>query len=223
MHLADRSTRSSATRGVVLPARFVFWLVAALCLLGGCAPLPVTFYVGDASRGRLSYGSCSLGAVPEGLVVAEGGIEVLVDVRARGDFEVVDLRYDVGRGHRVRLASREIEVDPRDGSAPRIGVIEAIDLFDRADPDGWKDAPARRAGLRAPDVLMDDSPLPPLPTGPRPPVSVRHYWVATRVSTGHADALWLTLPDLTVDGARVAFSPIRFDRQARVVLVPANC
>lgn len=205
-----------------MPARFVF-ILATLVLLGGCVPLPVTFYTADASQGRLSYNGCSLGVVPEGLLVARSGIEVLVDIRAQGDSAVVHLRYDIGHGHRVRLASREIAVDPRDGSGPRVGVIEAIDVSDRADPDGWKDNPARRAGLRPPDILMDDAQLPPLPTGPRPYMSIRHYWAAARVPTGHADTLWLQLPDLTVDGASVVFTPIRFDRHSRVALAPLNC
>ena len=191
--------------------------------MAGCAPLPVTSYVGDSGAGRLSYGSCSLRVVPEGLVVERSGIEVLADIRPQGDEEVVQLRYDVGHGHRVRLASREVAVDPRDGSGPRIGAIEAIDVLGRADPYGWKDLPARRAGLRPPDLLMVDSQLPELPTGPRPVANVRHYWVASAVSTGHASRLWLQLPDLTVDDALVVFPPIRFERHTRVVAAPANC
>lgn len=205
-----------------MQARIVSF-VAGLVVMGGCVPLPVTFYVGDPGAGRLSYNSCSLGVVPEGLVVSRAGIEVLADIRSRGDDEVVHLRYDVGRGHRVRLASREIAVDARDGSRPRIGVIDAIDLSDRADPFGWKDSPARRAGLRPPDLLMDDSQLPPLPTGRRPFLPIRHYWIASFISTGHARPLWLQLPDLTVDDVLVVFPPIRFDRQTRMVLAPMNC
>ena len=185
--------------------------------------MPVTFYAGDPSAGRLSYNSCSLGVVPEGLVVARAGIEVLADIRSRGDDEVIHLRYDVGHGHRVRLASREIAVDARDGSRPRIGVINAIDLSDRADPFGWKDSPARRAGLRLPHLLMDDSQPPPLPTGRRPFLPIRHYWVASMISNRPSSPLWLQLPDLTVDEVLVVFPPIRFDRQTRMVLAPVNC
>jgi hypothetical protein len=151
------------------------------------------------------------------------GTNLLAGIRTVGDDEVVHLRYDVGHGHRVRLASREIAADPRDGSEPGIGVIAAIDLSDRANPDGWKDNPARRAGLRPPDLLMDDSQLPALPTGPRPFLPIRHYWIAARFPTGHADPLWLQLPDLTVDGVLVVFPPIRFDRRERVVAAPVNC
>ena len=199
------------------------FLVTGLLVVGGCAPLPVTFYVGDSGVGRLSYNSCSLGAVPEGLVVERGGIEVLADIRPRGDNEVVQLRFDIGHGHQVRLASREITADPRDGSVPRSGVIEAIDLFDRADPDGWKENAARRAGLRAPGILMDDSQLPPLATGPRPALTVRHYWGASTVAAGHANVLWLQLPALDVDGGLVVFPPIRFERHTRVLVAPVNC
>jgi hypothetical protein len=205
-------------------ASFILFLVAVLLLLGGCAPMPVAFYVGQASdNGRLSYNTCSLGVVPDGLLVAQSGIEILADIRAGGETEVVQLRFDVAHGHRVRLASRDVEVDPRDGSGSRIGVIDAIDMWDRSDPDGWKNNPARRAGLRPPELLMDGAQLPPLTTGARPSSPVRHYWVATRVLTRHADSLWLKLPDLTVDGAPVVFDPIRFDRHVRVVMAPLNC
>jgi hypothetical protein len=203
-------------------ARSAF-LLTGLLVVGGCAPLPVTFYVGDTSVGRLSYNSCSLGAVPEGLVVERGGVEVLADIRPRGDNEVVQLRFDIGHGHQVRLAAREITADPRDGSVPRTGMIEAIDLFDGADPDGWKENADRRAGLRDPGTLMDDSPLPPLATGPRPVLTVRHYWVASALATGHANVLWLQLPALDVDGALVVFPPIRFERHTRVLAAPVNC
>ena len=206
-----------------MPARFVIVVAAYLALLGGCAPLPLTFYTAEASEGRLSYNRCSLGVLSEGVLVARAGIEILADIRPRGDAEIVHLRYDVGHGHKVRLASREIGVDSHDGSGPRIGVVDAIDVWDRADPDGWKNDPARRAGLRPPEIVMDDSQLPPLPTGPRPYLTIRHYWAAVRVSTGHADSLWLKLPSLTVDGASVVFTPIRFDRDVQVVPAPLNC
>ena len=203
-------------------ALFAF-LVTGLLVVGGCAPLPVTFYVGDSGVGRLSYDSCSLGAVPKGLVVERGGVEVVADIRPRGNDEVVQLRFDIGHGHQARLASREITVDPRDGSVPRTGTIEAIDLFERADPDGWKGNAARRAGLRDPGTLMDDSQLPPLATGPRPALTVRHYWVASAVAAGHAEVLWLQLPALDVDGGLVVFPPIRFERHTRVLVASVNC
>ncbi len=199
------------------------FLLAGLLVVGGCAPFSVTFYVGDGGAGRLSYNSCSLGAVPEGLVVERGGVEVLADIRPRGDNEVVRLRFDIGHGHRVRLTSREITADPRDGSVPRTGMIEAIDLFDRADPDGWKENAVRRAGLRAPGILMDDSQLPPSSTGPRPALTVRHYWVASAIAAGHAKVLWLQLPALDVDGGVVVFPPIRFERHTRLLVAPVNC
>jgi hypothetical protein len=185
--------------------------------------LPVTFYVGDSGAGRLSYNSCSLGAVPEGLVVELGGVEVLADVRPHGDNELVQLRFDVGQGHRVHLASREVTADPRDGSGPRSGVIQAIDVSDRTDPDGWKENPARRAGRRAPDTLMDDSQPPPRATGRSPRLTVRHYWAASIVATAHAPVLWLQLPDLNVDGRLVVFPAIRFERHTRVLVAPVNC
>lgn len=193
---------------------------AALC---ACVPLPVSFYVGDEDAGRLSYNSCSVGGTSEGLRVARAGIEVLVAVQPSAGGEVVHVRYDIGKGHRAQLASREVVVQLRDGSEPRVGVIDSIDLWDRVPQNGYETLPARRAGLGPPNLLMDDSPLPPLPTGPRPLMPVRHYWVATHVQSGHAQHLWVKLPDLTVDGALVAFPEIRFDRRTSVVLAPLNC
>lgn len=203
--------------------RAVFIVASAAALLAGCVPLPLSFYVGDESAGRLSYSSCSLGVIPEGLEVSRAGIVMLVSVMQWREDEVVHVRYDIGKGHRVQLANREVLLDARDGSAPRIGAIDWIDLWDRVQEDGYESLPARRAGLRPPGLLMDDSQLPPLPTGLRPYLPVRHYWVATHVKTGHADRVWVKLPDLTVDGTPVAFPEIRFDRRFRLVLAPLNC
>lgn len=203
--------------------RAVFIAASAVALLAACVPLPRSFYVGDESAGRLSYNSCSLGVIPEGLEVSRAGIVLLVSVRQWREDEVVHIRYDIGKGHRAQLASRQVVVDARDGSTPRVGTIDWIDLSDRVQEDGYESLPARRAGLRPPELLMDDSQLPPLPTGPRPFMPVRHYWVATHVKTGHADRIWVKLPDLTVDGAPVAFPEIRFDRRLRVILAPLNC
>jgi len=203
--------------------RTVFIAASAATLLAGCAPLPISFYVGDENAGRLSYSSCSLGAIPEGLEVSRAGIVLLVAVRQWREDEVVHFRYDIGKGHRAQLASREVIVDARDGSAPRIGTIDSVDLWDRVQEDGYESLPARRAGLRPPDLLMDDSQLPPLPTGPRPFLPVRHYWVAAHVKSGHADRIWVKLPDLTVDDMPVAFPEIRFDRRFRLILAPLNC
>ena len=201
----------------------VFVAVAAAVLLAACAPIPHMFYVGDESAGRLTYNSCSLGVMPEGLQVSRAGIGLLVDVQQWREDEMVHIRYDIGKGHRAQLASREVVVDPHDGSSPRIGVIGWIDLSDRVQADGYESLPGRRAGLRPPDLLMDDSQLPPLATGPRPVLPVRHYWVATRVRTGHAERFWVKLPDLTVNGVPVTFPEIRFDRRFTVVLAPLNC
>ena len=206
-----------------MQVRAVFIAASAAALLAGCIPLPLSFYVGDESAGRPSYNSCSLGVMPEGLEVSRAGIALLVSVRQWREGEVVQVRYDIGQGHRAQLAGREVVVDARDGSVPRIGSIDGIDLWDRVPEDGYEGLPARRAGLRPPDLPMDDSPLPPLPTGPRPVLPVRHYWVAAHVDTGHADRVWVKLPDLRVDGARVVFPEIRFDRQSRLVLAPLNC
>jgi len=203
--------------------RTVFIAASVAALHAGCVPLSRSFYVGDESAGRFSYNSCSLGVIPEGLEVSRAGIVLLVSVWQWREDEVVHVRYDIGKGHRVQLANREVVVDAHDGSAPRIGSIDWIDLWDRVQEDGYESLPARREGLRPPDLLMDDSQLPPLPTGPRPVLLVRHFWVATHVKTGHADRVWVKLPDLTVDGAPVAFPEIRFDRQFRLVLAPLNC
>jgi hypothetical protein len=110
----------------------------------------------------------------------------------------------------------------RDGSAPRIGMIDSVDLWGRAQADGYESHPARRAGLRPPDMVMDDSQLPPLPTGPRPFHPVRHDWVVAHAKSGHADRLWVKLPDLRVDGMPVEFPEIRFDRRLRLVFAPLN-
>jgi hypothetical protein len=198
-------------------------LTASATSLLACAPLPVSFYLGDEGVGRLSYNSCSLGRTSEGLTVSRAGIEALVSVQPSRGEEVVHVRYDIGKGHRAQLATREVVVDLRDGSQPRIGVIDWVDLWDRVPQDGYEALPARRAGLSPPDLVMDDSQLPPLPSGLRPFTPVRHYWVATRVKSGHAQRLWVKLPDLTVDGAIIAFPEIRFDRQFSVVLAPLNC
>jgi hypothetical protein len=203
--------------------RTVCVVASAAVLLVGCAPLPLSFYVGDESVGRLSYNSCSLGVIPEGLEVSRAGIGLLVSVTQWREDEVVHVRYDIGKGHRVQLASHEVVLDTRDGSAPRSGAIDWIDLWDRAQEDGYERLAARRAGLRPPDLLMDDSQLPPLSTGLRPYLPVRHYWVATHVKTGHADRVWVKLPDLTVDGTTVEFPEIRFDRRFRLVLASLNC
>jgi hypothetical protein len=204
--------------------RTVFVAGCAAALLAGCVPLPVAYYIGDENAGRLSYNSCSLGGSSEGLEVSRAGIFLLVDVRQWGEDEVVHVRFDIGRGHRAQLASREVIVDTRDGSQPRIGTIESIDLWGRVRQDGYESLPARRAGLRPPDLLMDDSQPPPLPTGGTPPfLPVRHYWAAAHVKTGHADRIWVKLPDLTVDGAPVAWPDIRFERRLRLALAPLNC
>lgn len=193
---------------------------AALC---ACAPLPVSFYVGNEGAGRLSYNSCSLRGMFEGLMIVRAGIGVLVSVQPSAEDEVVHVRYDLDKGHRAQLATREVVVYLHDDKDPRIGVVDSIDLWDRVPQHGYESLPARRAGLRAPDLLMDDAPLPPLPTDPRPVTPVRHYWMAAHVQSGHAQRLWVKLPDLIVDGAPVAFEPIRFDRRSSVVLAPLNC
>ena len=195
-----------------------FAAVSAVALLASCASLAFSFYVGDEGAGQNSYNNCSLGVIPEGLAISRAGIEMLVTVRQTRDDEVVHVRYDIGKGHRAQLGNRQIIVDPRDGSAPRNGSIDAIDLWDRVPEAGYEMLPERRSGLRPPDFRMDDSQLPPLPTGPRPFLPVRHYWVATHVQTRHADSVWVKLPDLTVDGKSITFPEIRFDRRSHVVL-----
>ena len=203
--------------------RTVLVAASAAGLLASCAPVSLPVYVGDAGAGGQAYSRCSLGDLPDGLVLARDGIQLLVSVRQWQGDEVVEVRYDIGPGHRAQLAKREVVVDLHDGGAPRTGAIDRIDLWDRVPDGGYETLPERRAGLATPALQMDDAPLPPLATGRRPDLPVRHYWVATHVRTGHAETVWVKLPDLIVDGAPVAFPEVRFDRRRLRALAPLNC
>jgi hypothetical protein len=57
--------------------------------------------------------------------------------------------------------------------------------------EGYEMLPARSAGLGPPDLLMDDAQMPPLSTGRRPFLPVRHHWIATRAQTAHAERVWM--------------------------------
>ena len=173
--------------------RAVLIAVSAAGVIAGCVPLPLPFYVGDESAGRLAYDSCSFGDIPEGLVLSRAGIMLLVSVRQWHGDEVVHIRYDVGNGHRAQLAGPVVAVDLRDGRAPRIGTIDWIDLWDRVPEDGYEVLPARSTGLGPPNLLMDDAQLPLLPTG----------WPASTILSARRQLSWPVEVGEFIDGQSV--------------------
>ena len=190
--------------------------LVASCVAPGCVVLPVHVYVADETSGTPVYESCSLTPeLPAGVKLERAGVVAIVSIAHQQGVNVVRVQFDLPEGSTVVLGEQTIKVDPRDGSAPREAPIPHINPAAPArfpeTPVIQKlvlpaDAPLRGARLHAGTIAFD-----------------KHYWIAAPVDGDLASEIWVSLPEVVVNGTPARFPEIHFARRLAIGRGLFNC
>ena len=190
------------------------FLLAPL-FVSGCVVLPMHVYVADAGAGAPVYERCSLTpTIPVEVRVARPRLEAFVSVVPEQE-HLVRVRFDVPEGTTAILRESTIRIDARDGTVPRIAPVASLNPV----------APARYPETAAIQrlVLPVDAPM----RGGRLSLgnasSNKHYWIAAPFADPPSGDVWITLPELSVDGSPVRFDEIHFIRRVAVGVGVFNC
>jgi len=189
--------------------------ILMVILVTGCAVIPTHVYVADAGAGMPVYERCSLTPdLPMGVKVQRRHLQAIVSmVYQQGN--LVKVQFDIPEGTTAMLRESMVQIDVKDGSAPRLGPIASINPV----------APARypETPMIQELVLPVDAPM----RGGRLQMgsnsSDKHYWIAAPFEDLSADDVWITLPELAVDGVPTKFEPIHFVRRFAIGLGTFNC
>lgn len=180
----------------------------------GCVVFPTHVYVPDARAGQPVYERCSLTPdLPFAVRLERPHLQATVSVeRLQGG--LVRVQFDIPDGTTVSLRESTIRIDAKDGTTPRRAPIASINPV----------APARypETPVIQKLVLPVDAPM----QGGRLRIgnesSDKHYWIAAPLGETSGD-VWISLPELSVDGAPVRFDEIHFEQRPVIGLGKFNC
>ena len=182
----------------------------------GCVVLPVHVYVADAASGTPVYERCSLTpGLPAGVRVDRAGVQAIVSIAHQQGVDVVRVRFDIPEGSTVVLREQAITLDARDGSAPREAPIPHINP---AAPARFPETPAIQKL-----VLPADAPLPGAHLRAGTLAFDKHYWIAAPVAGDLAGEIWVSLPEVAVNGTPGRFPEIHFARRFAIGRGLFNC
>jgi hypothetical protein len=192
-----------------------FTAISMAFLSTGCVVIPSHFYVADAGAGMPVYERCSLTPeLPTGVKLQRLHLQATVSmVYQQGN--LVRVQFDIPEGTTVMLRGSMIKIDMKDGTAPRLGSIASINPV----------APARYPETRTIQdlVLPVDAPM----RGARVLMgsnsSDKHYWIAAPFEDLSAEDVWISLPELSVDGVLTKFEEIHFVRRFAIGFGTFNC
>jgi hypothetical protein len=181
----------------------------------GCVVIPTYVYVADAGAGMPVYERCSLTPeLPMGVNVQRLHLQAIVSlVYQQGNF--VKVQFDIPEGTTVILRESTIQIDVKDGTAPRLGPIAGINPVA---PARYPETPMIQKFVWPVDAPMRGGRL---QMGSNS--SDKHYWIAAPFEDLSAEDVWVTLPELVVDGVSTKFEEIHFVRRFAIGLGTFNC
>lgn len=181
----------------------------------GCVILPVNVYVAEPGEGTPVYERCSLTPeLPMGVKVEQGRLQATVSIVAQQG-GLVRVQFDIPEGTTVVLRESAIRIDAKDGTPPLLAAIANVNPV----------APARSPETPAIQklVLPVDAPL----RGGRlrfgTSSSDKHYWIAVPLAGTMPREVWVTLPEMSIDGATTRFREIHFRQHFAIGRGLFNC
>ena len=173
--------------------------------VAGCIVFPTHVYVAEAGAGTPVYERCSLTpAIPVGVKIARPQLEVFVSVVPEQG-HLVRVQFDVPEDATAILSERTIRIDARDGTVPQLAPVASVNPV----------APARYPESEAMQrlVLPVDAPMRGGRLNLGTASSNKHYWIAAPFAEPPSGDVWITLPELSVDGSPARFDEIHFIRR----------
>ncbi len=177
--------------------------------------LPTHVWVADAAAGTPVYEQCSLTPhLPAGVMVERPHLQAIVSIVAQQG-GLLRVQFDLPEGTTAVLRDDTIRIDTRDGTPPRLARIPHVNPV----------APARSPETPVIQKLVLPVEAPMLGGRLRMGTasSNRHYWIAAPLGELPSGDVWVTLPELSVDGTPTRFEPIHFARQFAIGRGLFNC
>jgi hypothetical protein len=195
--------------------RGAFAAVLAALAGTGCVVLPMHAHIADAAASTPVYERCSLTPdLPAGVRLERAGVQAVVSiVREQGG--LVRVQFDVPEGTIVALRENTFRIEARDGTPPRLAFISHVNPV----------SPARspETAVIQKLVIAPDAPLQGGRLNLGRASSDRHYWIAAPLGELPSGDLWVTLPEIAINGAPTRFEAIHFERRFVVGTGLFNC
>jgi hypothetical protein len=172
--------------------------------VAGCV-FPMHVYVAETGAGTPVYERCSLTpSIPVSVKVTRPHLEAFVSVVPEQG-HLVRVQFDVPEGTTAILSQSTIRIDARDGTIPQLASVASVNPV----------APARYPENEVIKKLV--LPVAAPMRGGRLNLgaasSNKHYWIAAPFADPPSGDLWITLPELSVDGSPTRFDEIHFIRR----------
>jgi hypothetical protein len=194
----------------------VFAVAIATLSTVGCVVVPMHVYVSDALEGAQVYERCSLTPdLPVGVKLERSGIHAVVSIAYRQGGNQVQVQFDVPKGVTLVLREHTIRVLAQEGGAPRETMIPHINP---AAPARYPETPVIERL-----VLPVDTPLPGGHTNLGKLSFDKHYWIAAPIEGDLHGDVWVSLPEVSVNGTPVRFPEIKFSRRFTIGRALFNC
>lgn len=161
------------------------------------------------------YEKCSLTPdLPVGVKLQRRHLEAIVSVTSQQG-GLVKVQFDIPDGTTVILRESTIRIDLKDGTAPRLGPIASINPVA---PARYPETPVIQRLVLPVDAPMHGGRL---QMGSNS--SDKHYWIAAPSGDLSADDVWVSLPELSVDGLPTKLDEIHFVRRFAMGFGKFNC
>jgi len=194
-------------------------LLMAAIATTACVPLVVPRYSADPAQGKTLFSDCAINKnMPDGIELQIDGVLAQVKLQQAVSRGFVEVRLDVPTNKTVQLQSDVVEIDLHDGRPPLEAHYPNISLVDSPGMHSFDTPPALARYMVPVQTPMVGGAV---TTGNRE--SPKHYWMAARVETDHADAVSITLPGMLINGIPVHAPKLNFHRGLFAMLAPLNC
>jgi hypothetical protein len=156
--------------------------------------------------------------LPEGIAFTREGVRVTVRLGKQGSRDYVDVRLEIPAGKTVVLRSHTIKLDRRDSRPVQESVLPNINPVGPAIVSSYSGNPAWQK-----EMLPVDTPLAGSTTIDHAMVLHKNFWFAAYIDPMSAQDIWITLPQLTINGKPVGVEDVHFKRRLMILVALINC
>jgi hypothetical protein len=196
------------------------WLAVLVVLFcNACAPVPRHLYVPDGSDGKVLYSQCPMnGHLPVGVVFTREGVQVTVRLGEHDARDYVDVQLEIPEGKTVVLRTYTIKLDRRDSRPMRESALPNINPVGPSIVTSYSRDPAWQK-----EMLPLSTPLVGSTTVDHAMVLHKNFWFAAYIDPASAQDIWITLPELTINGKPVSMEDLHFRRRLMILVALINC
>jgi hypothetical protein len=158
------------------------------------------------------------GHLPEGIVFTREDVQVTVRLWRNDGRDYVDVQLEIPEGKTVMLRTHAIKLDRRDSRPARESVPPNISPVGSPIVTSYSREPALQK-----EMLPMNTRLVGGTTVDHAMVLHKNFWFAAYIEPASAQDIWITLPELTINGIPVVLKDIHFRRRLMIMVALINC